>query len=445
MKIVLFIFTLLLCSSELFAATVFVVADSSQPLSQPVEGLDDEGFERFILGRSFFLIPWVAAPAATTARDGLGPLFNANTCNSCHVDNNAATILSNSGEPLRGLVAKLSQPSQHDLKKQHQLAVVDPNYGGQIAVNAVAGVAAEAQLALKIKKKPVSFNDGSTLALSSFEPYLNSLAYGPLHPDTYISLRQAPALVGLGLIEKIPDEKIIAQADPEDSNGDGISGRVNWVYDRLLKQKRLGRFGYKASQASLLAQTADAAAHDMGLTNPYFEKELCGNNQLACKNAPTGRPSPLGALDLPMMRLEAIAFYLKNLKSPKPVKLSQHAQQGEHLFMQLGCQLCHREAWQTKDGIHFKPYSDFLLHDMGQGLADNRPEFLATENEWRTAPLWGLGFKLRKNKRLLHDGRAATIPEAIAWHGGEAANQVAAYKKLSATERDYLSEFLRSL
>lgn len=445
MKKVVLLFVCFLLNSELLAAKYFIAADASQPLSQPIEGLDDDGFERFILGRSFFVIPWVAAPSSTTARDGLGPLFNANTCKSCHVDNNAANILSNNGEPLRGLVFKLSQPEKHYLKPIHQGFVADPTYGAQIAINGVANVVPEAKPALEIKTKTIKLEDGEALQLSQFTPHLEDLAYGPLHQNTRISLRQAPALVGLGLIEKIPAPAIIAQADPADNNNDGISGRVNKVYDKRLKKTLLGRFGYKASQPSVLAQTADAAAHDMGLTNPYFVNELCGDAQEACQRAPKGRISSLGQLDLPMPRLQAIAFYLQNLKAPKPKKLSEQAKKGQEIFTKLGCQQCHRESWQTSDGISFKPYSDFLLHGMGAALSDNRPEYLATASEWRTAPLWGLGFKLRKRKRLLHDGRAASIPEAIVWHGGEAATHAKAYKQLSKIERNYLSVFLESL
>lgn len=410
-------------------------------LNEPIDGLSDEEQDEFIIGRSFFTIPWVAAPSATTARDGLGPLFNANTCVSCHRGNGVGEKFNYKGELSRAVVTKLSLPSGQSV----------PHYGGQIAVNGLINVPFEAMPTLSERTVKVTYPDGKTVMLKQPTYGLHHLNYGQLAEKTIIVQRRAPALVGLGLLSQVSDEMILAHADAEDSNNDGISGRPNWVADEK-GTRRLGRFTAKASVPTVLEQVAAAAANDLGLTNPLFPNELCTATQTACQQAEKGRPAPNGeTLDLPMHRLVAITNYLMHNKVPvKPEnQWDKKAKQGQSLFHQVGCMACHIPNMKTAKGVAFSPYTDLLLHDMGEGLADNRKAFSASGREFRTAPLWGISTYAKtlasKTPYYLHDGRAATLEEAILWHGGEAEKSKKAFMALPEKQRRLLLHFLNFL
>jgi CxxC motif-containing protein (DUF1111 family) len=429
----------------------FTNAAGSKPFSHPIK-MNDTEFDQYILGRSFFTIPWVEAPSATTARDGLGPHFSSNTCVSCHMNNGSAPTISDDNQPLRSLVFKLTQPSKHSLRwlvdnmdtPMHD-SVPDPVYGAQVSIRGNGKVSPEAQTRLKVESHPFTYPDGQSLTLTTFIPYLTNLAYGPLAEETVISLRQPPILAGLRLIEQVSNEDILAWEDPSDDNADGISGRANWLNAPDQENKILGRMNWKASAADIVAQTANAAAHDLGLTNPFFPEELCQTAQTDCIAAPRGDETRLGSLDLPMLRLQAIASFIRDHKAPQPGVLDDRAQQGKALFAQVGCTACHRPTLTTTKGVEFNPYSDLLLHDMGEALQDGRPEFLATEREFRTAPLWGIGARVRAEHRFLHDARASTPEEAILWHGGEADNAKSQFIKLDQDQRLALLHFLEQL
>ncbi|MDG6882716.1 Predicted thiol oxidoreductase [Phocoenobacter uteri] len=415
------------------------------PLKHTVGGLTYDEEDLFTIGRSFFSIPWVAAPSATTARDGLGPLFSANTCASCHGKRNFGRIKDEDGNINRALAFKFIDVSKHyDFNKTFKAQHVDPVYGGQLSINGNSNAPFEAKPVIEFEYKTDYFDDGTKVTLQKPIPSLKELNYGSLAPQTYISLRMSPMLAGMGLIEALTDEQIIANEDPDDKDNDGISGRVNWVYHPYTHQKMVGRFGLKAQASSLAMQTADAAAHDMGLTNRFFPKEHCMQTQTECLNAPVGRPSPEGLLDLPDLRLKGIAFYVAHLKAPKPLPKDQFIK-GRKLFNDLGCSSCHKENWTTPSGTEFSPFSDLLVHDMGEGLADKRNEFMAIGSEWRTQPLWGLGIKLKAKLSLLHDGRAETIEQAIFWHDGEAKEAKKRFKALPKEQRQQLIEFLENL
>ncbi|UJF25102.1 hypothetical protein L0B52_02865 [Suttonella sp. R2A3] len=423
----------------------FSDTSSERPMAQRLESLDDATLDQFILGRSFFSIPWVVAPSATTARDGLGPLFSANTCASCHQNNSGGMAINDKGEPLRALVFKLAQPELHGARRADEINIADPSYGRQISINGTGAVPHEANTHLERVERIFSFPDGTEETLEVFVPYLSNQQYGDLHPKSQFALRQALPLTGMGLIAKIDPQDLLEAADPEDSDGDGISGRVNWVHDIVSDSSRVGKYGWKAGQPTVLQQTADAAAHDMGLTNPLFPEELCTQSQTECLAAPRGRPSPLGDFDLPEMRLQAIVAYVRSFKAPRPVSLSEEAQSGKTLFTEIGCATCHSPLQRTREGLEFAPYSDFLLHDMGVNLADGRPEFDADTFEWRTTPLWGMGYRIRAGERFLHDARAATPLAAILWHGGEAEAVRDRFSALPAAQRQQILSFLEAL
>ncbi len=405
-------------------------------LDRPIAKLSDNEQDLFIIGRSFFRVPWVLAPSATTARDGLGPLFNANTCSSCHRGNGLGETYNSKGHISRALISKLSRPNGQAI----------PHYGGQIAVNGTGNVPFEAMPTRTTETVKITYPDGKKVLLEKPTYGLTNLNYGKLADDVIIVQRRAPALVGLGLLSKVSDSEILKYADIEDNNKDGISGKPNWL-DKDKKQ--LGRFTAKAGAASVFHQSAIAAANDMGLTNPLFPEELCTSQQSACKKAPRGRPDPAGGtLDLTAPRLAAIAFYLQHTRVPTK-KLDTTGKKGKVLFTQIGCANCHLSMLTTADHIRFSPYTDLLLHDMGEGLADGRIEGSASGREFRTAPLWGLSTyaKTLKSKTpyYLHDSRAKTPEEAILWHGGEAEKSKQLFMQLSANERQALLAFLNQL
>lgn len=382
---------------------------------------DNDQYDQIILGKSFFRIPWVAAPASTTARDGLGPLFNANTCTSCHPHNGRGKLVNSKGEMDRSAVVLLNIAFNG--------FVPEPSYGSQININAISGVAFEAKPIISYQHKKIIYPDGKQVILKKPLVKLYKLNYGPLHPQANLSIRIAPPLIGLGLLESIPERDILANEDIEDQNHDGISGKAN------IQQGKVGRFTWKASVSSLKQQIAKAANGDMGLTNPLYPNENCTKIQTDCLNAPKG----IGDyFDLPMQRLNAISFYLKSLKPPQ---FSVTETQGQQLFKQIGCNQCHKPHFTLTSGKIIYPYSDLLLHDMGEDLNDNRREFLADPSEWRTTPLWGIG----KNTNFLHDGRASTIEEAILWHGGEAMRSKVLFMKLPINNREKLLKFVSQL
>ncbi len=416
-------------------------------LLKPISNLSDEQYDMFILGRSFFTIPWVEAPSATTARDGLGPLFNANTCASCHNANGRGNLYNKDKEFSRSLIAKLSiKNNNSDFHKEilkTNAFIKEPTYGNQIAINANHGVKFEAKPDISFKEIEVKFPDGEIQTLLKPNYALKDLQYGKLHKDTILTFRLAPSLNGLGLISDIKDEDILKNQDEFDSNNDGISGKANFVYSNITKKIELGRYSWKASISTLKEQSADAAFNDMGLTTSIFPNDNCTKEQEACLKA----PKPRDAIDLTDLRLEAITFYLKNRKSYS-AKKDKDYKEGLEIFKSLDCAKCHIDSFTTKNGVKIAPFTDLLLHDMGEQLADGRSEFKANGNEFRTAPLWGLSLheKINKKKpRLLHDGRARTFQEAILWHGGEAEASKNKYMNLDKKSREKLIKFLNEV
>ena len=439
----------------IFATGLFAVNNNNEIISsskdkslllKPFPSLNDEQYDKFILGRSFFVIPWVEAPSVTSARDGLGPLFNANTCVSCHPANGRGTLL-NEDLPSRSLVARLSIDSDNSESHKNILEkkgfIPEPVYGNQLALNGIHGVDFEGKVKIDFDEVTVNFPDGEIQTLLKPKYSLEKLNYGALHKDANISYRIAPTLNGIGLIESISKEDILANEDEFDKNNDGISGRANFVYSNITKKEELGKYTWKASVASLKEQVAGAASNDMGLTTTIFPNENCTQSQKECNEAHKAKD----AIDLPDERLDAVTYYLKNIKTYEAIK-SKEYEEGLEIFEQISCAKCHISSFNTNKGFQISPFSDFLLHDMGEELADERVEFKASKKEWRTAPLWGLALheKINKEKpRLLHDGRARTFQEAILWHGGEASDSKENYMNLPKDKREKLIKFLEEL
>ena len=422
--------------------------------SMPASNLDMMKRMDFSVGNSFFRNPWVIAPATTDARDGLGPIFNTNACQGCHIKDGRGKPKEQGDTNAVSMLVRLSIPATTSEQQQalvQQGVIGEPIYGGQLQDMSIPGVEPEGQINISYTDVPVTFKDGTVMTLRKPTLAITDLKYGPMHPDVMMSARVAPVMIGLGLLESISEASLMANADPEDKNGDGISGKANMVWHAAEQKSTLGRFGWKAGQPTLMQQNAGAFAGDMGLTSKVNLQDDCTDKQTACKQAPNG-----GELEVSDKILNFVEFYAQHLAVPARRNMDdKQVQQGEKLFQQANCQSCHVASFKTakRDALPalseqlIFPYSDLLLHDMGDGLADNRPEFLANGNEWRTPPLWGLGYTQEVNGHtfLLHDGRARNIMEAVLWHGGEAEASKQVVLGFNQSQRDALVRFLESL
>ena len=408
------------------------------------KGLSNDEIDIFILGKSFFRIPWVEAPSATTARDGLGPLFNANTCIHCHPGNGAGVAVNKDGTMTRSLLLRLSHKNPKDKELVKKIGFEpDSTYGAQLSKNGNHDVVAEGEAVVNYEMIDGVYPDGSKYTLRKPSYSVINKGYGEFDEDTVLAPRIGSALVGLGQLELIPEKDILAYQDIDDKDGDGISGKANYSFDPESNTTKLGRFTWKASATTVKHQSAGAAHNDMGLTNPLFPMHNCSKKQKACmEEAKKGRFE----FELPAQRLDAIDYYISNLAIPKQRKPEKHLE-GAKLFKSLNCTSCHVESYKTVSGLEIKPYSDLLLHDMGKELADGRSEFLASGSEWRTPPMWGIGLyeKVSGEANYLHDGRAKSIAEAILWHGGEAEQSKKDFMALDKNSREKVLHFLNSI
>lgn len=420
---------------------IFITTLNASSLYDSISSLNNDEIDIFILGKSFFRVPWVEAPSATTARDGLGPLFSANTCTSCHPQNAKGSLYDSKGNISRSLVTRLSIKSKKiDSKVGY---IPEPTYGSQLSINAIYGVPYEGKSTRSYIDKIVVLNGGRKVTLHQPIYGITNLGYGALDGDVVISQRIPPALFGLGLLEQISDKQLLANEDIDDKNLDGISGKANRVYSPTTSKIEIGRYNCKANASKVKDQVAGAMSNDMGLTSPLYPDESCTDAQKKCKDSPKGRDS----FDVPMKRLDAVTFYLKNLKLSKNKKDKEY-KNGLMIFKHLGCASCHIPTFTLDSGEKIYPFSDLLLHDMGEGLADGRVEFRATGSEFKTPPLWGISAykKILKNRvNFLHDGRAGTIEEAILWHDGEAKHSKSNFIRLRDEKRKMLIDFLEKL
>lgn len=417
--------------------------DTANAFSLSARNLTNLERRTFEVGDSFFSRNWVTAPASTEARDGLGPTFNAQSCSSCHTHDGRGKPPENAEDPQRGLLLRLSIPGEGE-------PVADPNYGGQLQDRAILSVPPEGRIGITYTEIPGEYADGETYVLQAPSYSIDDLQFGELDPQAMVSPRIAPAVFGVGLLEAIPESDIVAGADPEDANGDGISGRVNRVWDLRQEKLVLGRFGWKANQPTVEQQVAGAFLGDLGITSSLFPRENCPAPQLDCQAAPGG-----GSPELTEDRLQKVTFYNRTLAVPAMRNLEDPlVREGAGLFVSSGCAECHTPRQVTGEtdipALSYQtiyPYTDLLLHDMGEALADHRPDFQADGREWRTPPLWGIGLieTVNGHTRLLHDGRARNLAEAILWHGGEGEFARESFRSLTREEREALIRFLQAL
>lgn len=456
--------TAVLCSSALLAvaacrgaARMPHVAESGgdtsvfdtthDAFSLPAPALSPEHRSAFFVGNSFFNQNWIAAPASADSRDGLGPLFNARSCSGCHFKDGRGRP-PEAGATLTSLLIRISMANR---RGPNGAPIGDPTYGEQLQGNGLPGVPKEVDVKIDYEEVAASFPDGECYVLLRPHYRFEELGYGPLAADVRTSPRVAPAMIGLGLLEAVPDESLLALADEDDRNGDGISGRPNRVTDIVNHRVAIGRFGWKAEQPSVLQQIAAAFQEDLGLSTALFPGQNDTPKEALARAQPTG-----GAPEVTDAILKSIVLYARVLAVPaRRNHEDRSVAHGEDLFLRVGCASCHVPTLRTQavkdlpelraQKIH--PYSDLLLHDMGPGLSDERPSFLAVGSEWRTPPLWGIGLveKVNGHTLFLHDGRARNFKEAILWHAGEAGPARERFVRLPRGEREALIAFLRSL
>jgi CxxC motif-containing protein (DUF1111 family) len=427
-------------------STVAIAEDyPREAYSQPVKGLSAEALDTFYKGRTEFLQTWVIPPEGGNSA-GLGPLFNRPACVSCHQKNGRGRSPNSSDERMLSMLVRLSVAGtgEHGSPKPH------PYYGNQLDEEGVHNVAGEGRAALHWQEKTVNLADGAVVKLRSPTIEFIDLAYGSLD-GVLTSLRVGPPVYGLGLLESVPVSTLQKIAEQQVSKS--VHGSFNQVWDGAKQQMVEGRFGLKANSPNVRQQIAEAFIGDLGITTPLFSKQPCTEKQTDCLNAPQAKSSP----ELPAERLADLDFYTVHLAPPARRNTDDpKVKLGEQLFTDNGCAVCHVPKLETAAHPRYpatlppqsiEPYTDLLLHDMGEGLADGRPDFSATGSQWRTPPLWGIGLVpvVNGHNQYLHDGRARNLEEAIVWHDGEALAARNRYTQLTEAQRQQLLAFLQSL
>lgn len=444
------------------AATTTAILDRNA-FSHPSANLTFEGRQTFAVGNGIFRKSWVSSPSSTEASDGLGPLFNARACQTCHLKDGRGHPPAHPEDDAVSMLMRLSVPPSTEQERQALadftlLRVPEPTYGGQLQDFAVPGLLAEGRFSIAWEELDIALAGGETATLRRPQVTVGDLGYGPMDPEVMTSLRIANPMIGLGLLEAIHPADLLALADPDDANGDGISGKPSVVRDPITGALTLGRFGWKATAPSVKVQAAEAFAGDIGISTPVVTDSFgeCSIAQQICRTMPTGVQVRLGEVEAPDPILDLVTFYSKNLAVPaRRDPGDPDVLRGKALFYEAGCAACHtpkfvtsREAENPEHRFQLIwPYTDLLLHDMGDGLADGRPVGTASGREWRTPPLWGVGLTevVNGHRQLLHDGRARGVLEAILWHGGEAEAAREGVVTMSPEERAALVRFVESL
>ena len=411
--------------------------------AQHVPDLTAEQQKAFAAGDRVFGAVWAEAPDPATPFDGLGPYYSRPSCASCHLSDGRG--VPPSGAPGDSGVLAVGLEREDD-----GTFAPDPKYGEQLSERALPGLAPEGHLAIHWVEQPFKFPDGEIASLRDPQYEVHDLAFGPLAFDTRLDPRLAPGLAGMGLLEAIPDSEILAREDPDDRDGDGISGRARRIPSGPEGESVVGRFGWKADQPTILGQVARALRLDIGITSDVQPTtDLTPAESLASMRPDGGEP------EIDSTTIAALAQYCAMLAVPARRSVSDaRVVRGGGLFAQAGCVSCHGGTYTTAASPiaalsrqRISPGTDLLLHDMGSGLAEAASDLTVTGGEWRTPPLWGLGLHSRVSghRYLLHDGRARTLTEAILWHGGEARASRERFILMPALDRQALLDYLESL
>jgi len=428
----------------------------------PMKNLSDKSKTDFYAGKALAHQAWVKSPSSTTARDGLGPLYNARTCLACHINGGRGLLPVNGKTSVSQAIVRLSVDG-HDAKNGVK---PEPTYGEQLQTQSTAlahqlrlqnylesEVRPEAYVYIDWQHKTFTYPDGSKVKLRKPNLRFKNLAYGEMDANVRTSFRNAPALIGTGLLEQV-SEADIQQNVLDQQKLEHISGKVNRVWDPIREQFVVGRFGWKANKPGIKVQTAAAFQADVGIANPVFPQQPCEQNQINCLQQQHGEDALGHEINDELLSL--VTHFIQHIGVPKSRDLETSKQQlGRKLFAETGCIDCHRPSYTTVENEKFPylskqtiwPFTDLLLHDMGEGLADNRTDFLANGREWRTPPLWGIGLSQQVNASLLllHDGRARSVEEAILWHGGEAQTSRGRFVALDKEHREMLIEYIKTL
>ena len=420
------------------ATTIF--SENSLAYSVAAPNLTEAEDDKHTIGDRAFETTFVTNPAPIYG--GLGPIFNSNSCISCHPGDGRAAFPTDL-ERSRGFFMRVSLPSTD----AHGGPLPVPGFGTQVQNRSLTGFQPEGKYAVSFTDSIVTFRDGSKVTLKVPHYTLNGVN-ATVPPNILISPRTSMPIYGLGLLENIPEADLKALEDVNDANNDGISGKINYVWDGVHKKRMVGRFGWKANTATLLDEAAGSFSGDLGVTNPYYPVEI-GKGQAHSDDGKNDDP------EMSKEMVDATEFYLQTLAVPAMRNAHKKSvRYGAYIFEGIGCAKCHTVKQRTLNAPTpalanqtFYPYTDMLLHDMGPALADNRPDFLANGREWRTRPLWGIGLQeiASGHTNFLHDGRAKNITEAILWHGGESEKSKKIFLKLTKKEREDLLEFLNSI
>lgn len=394
----------------------------------------------FDLGHAVFNTQWSPANHPAGRRDGIGPLFNSASCDSCHNSRRRGRGPRGNGEAPLDLVIQLGKRLADGSVQRGS-----DDYGFVLNTAAIQGATPEAVVRIQYTYLPYMLADGSSVDLYTPHYEISQLSGPPLSADTVIMPRMPPSVLGMGLLESVPARHIVQAAkraarEHRNEARDGVRGAVSWI--ATSNGPVIGRFGWQASEPTIATQTATAFAREMGLTTELIGDIDCGRHDDACLHAPNGgqpevEPALFTAL-VEFQRLHAV-----------PNKRGEPMIVGAQLFDTLGCTACHRPALPVETASHgvIHAYTDLLLHDLGEALADRDLNGNPVKTLWRTAPLWGLQTAVQSGQplRLLHDGRARSIEEAILWHGGEARSARQRYAQLVAVDRRLLIDWLSSL
>ncbi|MGQ2965601.1 di-heme oxidoreductase family protein [Methylophilus sp.] len=443
MRLILCVF-LLACACSVAAqeSALTTPVRSADAYTKPYPGLTDPlALKAFQDGRTLFRQVWTIQGGEDQRFSGLGPLYSRFSCVACHPGNGRGFAPDGPAQAMKTMLVRLS------VQDPLQGSLPHPVYGEQLNEFGIPGVAGEGRAHISYATITVTLGDGETVQLRQPALSFSELAYGPLD-HVMTSARIAPAVFGLGLLDNIADAEILRQAQQRKPKG--IAGRPNMVWDIAQQKTVIGKFGWKANVPNLRQQIASAFHGDLGITSSLFAIENCTPQQTDCLAIPT-KIMP----ELSDQQLDDIQFYLAALAVPQAEAPGQALQRGAALFRQAQCLACHSDQLRTGQSASIallnqrsiSPYTDLLLHDMGEGLADHRPDFAANGREWRTPPLWGIGLakQVHPEAGFLHDGRARSLQEAILWHDGEGKTAKQRYMTFSKEERALLLLFLESL